>query len=725
MSKLKGKKLTAQQLKSEIVKLFQRHSRKRLNAKQILKKLRIVNSKDAAQDALEKLSKNGMLVHISDNKFKLNKSEDGKATSPTSSSTSGKSRTRYIGRVDMTRRGSAYIICDDLENDVHVSARRTNGALNGDTVRVAAWKPRGRDKMEGEIVEVVERAREHFLGTLRLTRKYGVLMSDDPNMPMDIMVQHPDTIDAKDGDLVVVKVTDWPTRHNHSPVGKVTSVLGKLGDSDAVMKSILISNGFELEFPEAVLAEAATLNDNITAADLEVRRDMRKVTTFTIDPNDAKDFDDALSLEYLDNGQYEIGVHIADVTHYVKPGTALDQEAFERSTSVYLVDRVLPMLPEKLSNGLCSLRPNEDKFTFSAVFTFDKNDKIINRWFGKTLTHSNRRFTYNQAQEVIDNGEGDCAKEIQKINTLAKQMRKERFKNGSVDFNADEVRFKLAEDGTPLEVYVKERKAAHMLIEEFMLLANKEVAAYVSKKGQDKEIPFVYRVHDEPDPDRVSDLVSFAKEMGVQIHASSPDQIAKSYNRLAKQALNDPTLKILEPLAIRTMAKAEYSSDNIGHYGLGFDFYSHFTSPIRRYSDVLAHRILNENLQGRTKRVNKEKLELKCKHISRQERKATDAERESTKYKQVEFMKKHIGDTFDGVISGIIDRGIFVETVGSKCEGMIPFETMSEPFEVGAGRLKVTGRRSNKVMKMGDSIKVCIVGANLEKRRIEMELVEE
>lgn len=718
MTKLKGKKLTARQLKQEITKLFQRHSKKRLNAKQILKKLRVVNSKVATQDALEKLAEQGTIIPISDDKFKLNRAnvENDKPKA--------KERESYIGRVDMTRRGSAYIVCDELEDDVHVSARRTNGALNGDIVRVLTWTPRGRNKMEGEIVEVKERAREHFMGTLRLTHKYGIVSSDDPNTQMDIMVQHEDIMDAKDGELVVVKVTEWPKRHSHSPVGRITSVLGKLGDSDAVMKSILINNGFELEFPTAVVEEAERLSDTITAADLEMRRDMRKVPTFTIDPDDAKDFDDALSLQYLEDGAYEIGIHIADVTHYVRPESQLDKEAFERSTSVYLVDRVLPMLPERLSNGLCSLRPKEDKFTFSAVFIFDKDDKIQNRWFGKTLTHSDRRFTYNQAQDVIDSGEGDFPKELKKLDVLAKKMRKHRFKNGSVDFNADEVRFKLAEDGTPIDVYVKERKAAHMLVEEFMLLANREVAAYISKKANGVEIPFVYRVHDEPDPDRVGELVRFAKEMGIQIHADSPEQIAKSYNRLAKQALTDPSLKILEPIAIRTMAKAVYSSDNIGHYGLGFDYYSHFTSPIRRYSDVLAHRILQENLDGRTKRVGKEKLELQCKHISRQERKATDAERESTKYKQVEFMKAHVGETFEGVISGMIDRGIFVETVGSKCEGMIPFDTMSEPFEVGTGRLSATGRISGDVLKMGDTIKVRIIGADLDRRRIDMEFVE-
>ncbi len=714
MSKLKGKKLTARQLKQEILKLFKRHDKKRYNAKQVIKKLRVTNSKDSAQDALEKLAQDGVLVPISDNKFKFNKANEAV-----------QERELHVGRVDMTRTGSAYIICDDLEDDVHVSAKRTNGALNGDIVKVATWTPRGRRKMEGEIVEIKERAREHFLGTLRLTRKYGIVMPNDHNMPMDIMVQHEDTMDAKDGELVVVQVLEWPERHNHSPVGRVTSVLGKLGDSDAVMKSILINNGFDLEFPEEVIAASERLKDTITEADLEMRRDMREVSTFTIDPDDAKDFDDALSLRYLDNGHYEIGIHIADVTHYVRPNTALDKEAFERSTSVYLVDRVLPMLPERLSNGLCSLRPDEDKFTFSAVFEFDKDDKIQARWFGKTLTHSNRRFTYNEAQEVIETGEGDFSKEIKKLDTLAKKLRKQRFKNGSVDFNADEVRFKLDEEGTPIDVYVKERKAAHMLVEEFMLLANREVASFISMKGKDREIPFVYRVHDEPDPDKVGELVRFAKEMGVQIHADSPEQIAKSYNKLAKQALSDPSLKILEPIAIRTMAKAVYSSDNIGHYGLGFDYYSHFTSPIRRYSDVLTHRILQENLEGRTKRVNKENLELKCKHISRQERKAVEAERESTKYKQVEFMKAHIGETFEGVISGIMDRGIFVETVGSKCEGMIPFDTMPEPFEVSNGRLSATGRISGNVLKMGDNVNVRIVGADLDKRRIEMEWVDE
>jgi len=713
-SKIKGKRLTAKQLQIEISKLFSKHQSKRFNAKQIIKKLRIVNNKDSVQHALEQLVGEKKLRPVSEGKFKY--------VQPNSNSLS---RNVQTGRVDMTRTGSAYIVVDGLEDDIHVAARRVNNALHGDTVKVSVWTPRGRRKSEGEIVEIIERSRSHFIGTLKLTKQYGIVIPDMENMPMDIFINHDDMKHAREGDKVVVEVTKWPTRHNHSPVGVVRSVLGADGGSDLEMKTILINNGFELEFSEKVMKEAEKLNANITKEDLEVRRDMREVPTFTIDPTDAKDFDDALSIQYLENGEYEIGVHIADVTHFLHPETALDKEAFSRSTSVYLVDRVLPMLPEKLSNELCSLRPDEDKFTFSAVFVFNKNDKIIKRWFGKTLTHSDRRFTYEEAQEVLDVGEGDFTAELKKMNLVAKKMRKERFKNGSVDFNSEEVRFILDENGVPIDVYVKERRDTNMLIEEYMLLANKEVATYISNKGKSGEIPFVYRVHDEPDPDKVADLVRFAQEMGVKIQAETPEQVAKAYNKLAKQALKDPNLKILEPLAIRTMAKAEYSSDNIGHYGLGFEYYSHFTSPIRCYSDVLSHRILYQNLEGRTQRVNKIQLEGRCKHISQQERRATDAERESIKYKQVEFMKKHIGEVFEGQISGIIDRGIFVETLKSRCEGMITFDRLWEPFEMGQGNLSIKGKRSGVVYKMGDVVKVVIVGADLKKRKIEMDLVEE
>ncbi|MFT6359591.1 MAG: ribonuclease R [Saprospiraceae bacterium] len=382
------------------------------------------------------------------------------------------------------------------------------------------------------------------------------------------------------------------------------------------------------------------------------------------------------------------------------------------------------MLPEELSNGLCSLRPNEDKCTFSAIFTFDGNNKIIDRWFGRTVTHSDRRFSYEEAQEVIESGEGDFADELKTLNKLHLKLRKNRFRKGSIDFDTEEVRFKLDENAVPIDVYVKERKEAHMLIEEFMLLANREVATYIHKKANGQEIPFVYRIHDEPNPDKVADLARFAKELGHQMHINTPQDIAKSYNRLKEAAKEDKGLALLAPIAIRTMAKAAYSSDNIGHYGLGFQFYSHFTSPIRRYSDVLTHRILASNLEGKILRVPKESLEEQCKHISAMERKAMTAERESIKYKQVEFMENHIGEEFDGRISGIIDRGIFVELVDSKCEGMVGFDTMSESYDVSEGRLQATGKRTGDILKMGDTIRVKVLDADLEKRRIEMALVE-
>jgi ribonuclease R len=536
-------------------------------------------------------------------------------------------------------------------------------------------------------------------------------------------VDFADTKEAQNGDRVIVKITHWHKHPNQRPKGKVTSVLGAEG-SDLEMKVILINKGFPLDFEEEVIQESEAIPARITDYDVLQRRDFRDVLTFTIDPEDAKDFDDALSYRVLENGHIEVGVHIADVTHYVKPNTALDKEAYKRSTSVYLVDRVLPMLPERLSNDLCSLRPNEDKLTFSAVFEFDKNDKVVKRWFGKTIIHSDRRFSYEQAQQGLETGEGDFAEQLKTLNRIAHKLRKDRFKNGAIDFETEEVRFKLDANGVPIELYVKERKDAHMLIEDFMLLANKEVAIFINKKAENQaEIPFVYRVHDYPNEDKVRELALFAKEMGVQMRVNTPKEIAASFNKLAAESEKNEALKLLMPLAIRTMAKAEYSTENIGHYGLAFDFYSHFTSPIRRYSDVLAHRILFQNLGEQTVRYDKGRLQEQCRHISAMERKAMEAERESIKYKQVEFMQKHVGEVFDGLVSGIIERGIFIELLESKCEGMVGFDTLDEPFDVGEGRLRAKGMRSGRVIKMGDPVKVRIVETNLQRRQIEMELV--
>jgi len=711
--KRKDKRLTSKDLQREILTLFTLHPKKRLNPKQVAKKLQLVNNRESVQYALEQLVASRKLVALEDFKYKISPSA---LPAPEKKTTDGV--------VDITRTGSGFVSCEGIEEDVFIPLRSMKSALDGDRVKIAYWKPGGRRKYEGEVIEVVERATEQFVGVIRISARYAFVLPDKPNMPVDIFVALENTLGAGDGEKVVVKITEWHSDRMRSPVGKVIEVLGEGGTSDIEMKAILINNGFNLSFPDKVIEESASLDGAITEEELARRRDFRDVPTFTIDPADAKDFDDALSFRKLQNGNLEVGVHIADVTHFLRPGSALDQEGFRRSTSVYLVDRVLPMLPEKLSNELCSLRPGEDKYTFSAVFEFDRNDRVIGRWFGKTLIHSDRRFSYEEAQEVLETGRGDFVQELKTLDRIAKKLRRQRFEAGSIDFDADEVRFRLDEYGVPVEVFIKERKDSNMLIEEFMLLANRETATYMFEKDKETEIPFVFRIHDEPDPAKVMELAAFAREMGFEMKVNSPKEVAGSFNRLAEQSKLDPGLRLLEPLAIRTMAKAAYSTDNIGHYGLGFLYYTHFTSPIRRYSDVLVHRILFDNLDRQIVRVNKHHLEEQCKHISMQERKAMDAERESIRYKQVEYMENHIGETFEGRISGIIDRGLFVELVETKCEGLVGFETLDEPFDVDDSRLRARGLRSKRVIKMGDLVRVLITGADIGRRQIEMKLVE-
>ncbi len=709
-SQTKGRRLTAGQLRREILKVFSDNPKKRFNPRQVIRHLQVANNKDSVQHALEKLVEQRKLQALEDFKFKLRRGRGGTSA-----------KRLYEGFVDITRKGSAYITCDDLEEDIHVSARNLSSALHGDRVLVSAWRPRGRRRMEGEVMKIVERATDRFVGTIYMRHNLALVTPTRTDIPVDVLVELEDARNADDGDRVVVKIVKWNKNADDRPRGVVTAVLGAEG-SDLEMKTILINNGFDLEFSKEVMAEAEALPGTISSEEIARRRDFRKVPTLTIDPEDAKDFDDALSIEYLDNGHVEVGVHIADVTHFITLGSALDKEAYHRSTSVYLVDRVLPMLPERISNNLCSLRPEEDRLTFSAVFEFDHNHKLVNRWFGKGVIYSDRRFSYEQAQASMESGHGDFATELRVLNKLSKGMRKRRFKAGAIDFDMEEVRFRLDKNGVPVEVFVKERKDAHLLIEEFMLLANREVATYIHKKGQDHEIPFVYRIHDYPNPEKVAELSLFAKELGFQMQINTPKEVAESFNRLVAEAEKNEALKLLQPIAIRTMSKAEYSTNNIGHYGLAFDNYTHFTSPIRRYSDVLVHRILEQNLGGKTLRVEKDNLEERCKHISLQERKAMSAERESIKYKQVEFMEKHVGEVFEGYISGMIDRGVFVELKDSKCEGMVGFETMRESFDVEEGRLRAKGNKSGKMLKMGGLVKVRIRDTNLSKRQIDMEL---
>ena len=711
--KKKGEALNSFELKKVVFKLFKTFPKKRFSAKQIIKRLKLSNNKDSVSHALDTLAREGKLFQLDEIKFRLDRFSSNAATP----------RTTHVGYVDVTRKGSAYIVCEDLEEDVHVSAKNLNGALNGDKVKITRYVPPRRRRAEGEVQEVLERSTTHFVGELQTSGKLALVLPDRVDIPFDIVIRDEDLNDAKEGEKVVVRIIEWPVSKKRNPVGKVTAVLGSEGGNDMEMHSILINNGFDMAFPEEVDAESEALSTEITEAEIAKRLDMREVVTFTIDPDTAKDFDDALSIKYLEDDQIEVGVHIADVSHYVLPKTELDREAFRRSTSVYLVDRVAPMLPEKISNELCSLRPNEDKLTFSANFIFDAKNNVIKRWFGKTIIHSDRRFTYEEAQEVIETGQGDHAEEILKMNKVALKLRKQKFKNGAISFESDELKFELDDEGKPIGMYVKERKEAHMMIEDFMLLANKSVAKYIATKDK-LEIPFIYRVHDLPNPDKLADFALFAKELGYVMNMNTPKEIAKSFNGLYEAAKDNEELKMLEPLAIRTMSKAEYTTDNIGHYGLAFEYYTHFTSPIRRYSDVLVHRYLDKNLKG-THRTNKTELEAKAKHISLQERNATNAERESVKYKQVEYIKSHIGEEFEGVISGMIDRGIFVKLVDSLVEGMVGFNTMDDSYDVADSRLKAIGNKTKNVLSMGQRIRVKILSADMESKQVEMELLDD
>ncbi|MFT5016139.1 MAG: ribonuclease R [Neolewinella sp.] len=716
--KIKGSKLKASDLRHALLKELKSNARKQFNPKQLIGKLKIKNSQDSVKDALSKLVSDGLVRENGDFKFQAIKNIQEKT-----------SKTYAEGVVDMTRSGSAFIVLDGDQDDVFVINRRLGNAQDGDKVKIRTWTPTGRRKPEGEVVEVLERSVTHFVGKLQIHDKYAeVVVKQAGDTTMAVAVHRAELIGGKHNDQVVVKILDWEPNRFDQISGKITAVLGEEGSSEIAMQSILINNGFQITFPPEVVAESEALPSEISPMEINIRRDMRDVTTFTIDPLTAKDFDDALSIRTLESGEIEIGIHIADVSHYVRPGSALDKEAAARTTSVYLVDRVCPMLPERISNELCSLRPHEDKLTYSAVFTMHpKTFQITSRWFGATVIHSDRRFTYEEAQEVLDTKSGDFCDELLQLDKISKVLRKARFKDGAIDFATNEVRFKLDEDGTPLAVYVKERIDTNMLIEDFMLLANKEVATFMIKKAERlrEVIPFLFRVHDEPNMEKVEELAKFAEALGHKMDLRTPQSIARSYTELLAKAAEDPMVKMLSPIAIRTMAKAIYTTENIGHYGLGFENYTHFTSPIRRYADVLVHRILDENIEkGSLYKMNPTKLEEICKHISAQEKKATTSERESIKYKQTEFMLDNVGEEFDGIINGMADFGVFVELTANYVEGMISYDDMDEPYDISSGKLYITGRKTGKRLKMGDLVRIRIKKVDMERRRIDMELID-
>ena len=628
------------------------------------------------------------------------------------------------GKLDISRSGMGFVIVENQEKDILIKPNDFGKAFHGDIVRVQIAKGLAVTKRaEGKIVEVVERKQSMFVGHLHVVKNVAFFeVAGDKPIP-DFYIPTEKLNGAVDGDQVIARLVKWD-KDDRKPQGEIESIIDAADESDVAMKEILIDAGFPLSFEQEVLKEVEQLSGKITREETTKRKDCRDFLTFTIDPVDAKDFDDAISIRNLDNGNYEIGVHIADVSHFVKPGTLLDKVAYARATSVYLPDRVNPMLPEKISNELCSLRPNEDKYTFSVIFQISNRAEIKHKWIGRTIIHSNHRFSYEEVQQTIESKDGLHYKPILLLNNLAQQFRKERFDKGAINFSSTEVRFKLDETGKPIGIVVKESKDAHKLIEEFMLLANKAVAEYVSKIKINKEpMPFPYRIHDTPSDEKLKPFAAFAKKFGYKFDIHDEKQVAASFNKLLSEVNGKPEQHVLEQLGIRTMAKAVYTPNNIGHYGLGFENYCHFTSPIRRYPDVMVHRILQECLEKNLKP--EKKMEEKCKHCSDRERAAMEAERAGNKYKQVEFMKQYLGDEFEGIISGVAAFGFWVETVDHKCEGLVSVKDLNtyDDFRHDEADYALVGMRTNKTFRMGDKIKIRVVAANLLKRQLDYEWV--
>lgn len=632
------------------------------------------------------------------------------------------STSSLVGRIEITRRGSGYVIIEGSD-DVFIPTNKTNTALNGDQVEVRLNRRQKGSKLEGTVVRIVERGRKQYVGTFEENKGFGFVVPDDKFLHVHFYIPEKNFGNAKHGDKVVCKITQW-IPNTDSPLAEITQVLGRSGEHNAEMHAILAAYDLPSKFDDRLEQIAENIPEEITEKEISKRRDMRDTLTFTIDPDDAKDFDDALSLKTLENGNFEVGVHIADVSHYVQPGDPIDKEAYTRATSVYLVDRVVPMLPEKLSNGICSLRPNEDKLCYAVIFEIDNDAKVIDYSIEKTVIHSNRRFTYEEAQERVENKKGDLHEEINTLDRLAKILRKERMSHGALEIESTEVKFKLDEKGVPVGVFQKVSKDANKLIEEFMLLANKHVSMTVGKPKNNKTPkPFIYRVHEPPNPEKLERLVYFLNHIGISISNLTPENCTKSLNTMFKNMEDKQEVSMIKTMAIRTMSKAEYSTDPIGHYGLSFKYYSHFTSPIRRYPDLIAHRLLFQYLEGGQKYTID--LDDACNYTSMRERVAAEAERESIKYKQVEYLSDRVGLVFSGIVSGMNANGIFVELTDSRCEGMVKLISMADDhYEFDEKAYVIRGRKYHKEYFLGDDVEVVVKKVDMMRKQVDMEFVD-